>query len=166
MTLPAVSGAMEAERCEAFRRRPLEGLRGLLDRLQGQTWGPDEVPASTARVRDRIGDVAPGAMAAAAFARPASTARENYGRLSGADDDHDLAEPIVTDTATAEVVAAEGLSEAAMSSSVPDPTLVGRSLPPEPQRQIARARAVSASARSTWRTHAAGRRWRPTRAPS
>jgi hypothetical protein len=121
-------GAMDAERCEAFQRRSLEGLRGLRDRLQGQTWGPDEVPGSTARVRDRVGDVAPGSIAAAAFARPANTAREIYGRVSGAADDHDLAEPIVAETVTAaELVVAEGLSGGAMLARIGEGLFAGLS---------------------------------------
>ncbi len=121
-------GPMDVERCEGFQRRTLEGLRELRDRLQGQAWGPDEVPGATASVRDRMGldDAAPGSIAADAFAQPANTPRQIYGAVSSAVDHHDLAEPIVGGAALAgDLAVAEGLSGAAVMATAGRAALSG-----------------------------------------
>jgi hypothetical protein len=111
-------GAMDAERCEGFQRRTLEGLRELRDRLQGQIWGPDEVPGSAARVRDRM-DAAPGSIAAEAFVQPSNTARDIYSAVSSAADTLDLAESIVGETGlAAELAVVEGLAGRALVGTV------------------------------------------------
>lgn len=55
-----------------------EGLRELRTVLAGQTWSPEELPATARRVMDAmgLGDAPPGSMAASAFHRPALEAAE------------------------------------------------------------------------------------------